>query len=85
MEDHFIEYHPYNDGKKPKHYPGSDSQSLVYLKMATKVMMLNLRIKKWLKGILDNKNIVIVIAPGHSTQSPPIFCMQLLEVIFMAT
>ena len=76
MEDYFIEYHPYNDGNNPNHYPGSDSQSLVYLKMGyenANIEDLRQRIKDWLKGILDNKDIVIAIAPGHSPQSAPNF------------
>ena len=76
MEDYFIEYHPYNDGNNPNHYPGSDSQSLVYLKIgyeSDNIEDLRQRIQEWLKGILDNKDIVIAIAPGHSPQSPPNF------------
>ena len=76
MEDYFIEYHPYKDGNNPNHYPGSDSQSLVYLKMgyeSDNIEDLQQRIKDWLKGILGNKDIVIAIAPGHSPQSSPNF------------
>ena len=76
MEDYFIEYHPYNGGNNPNHYPGSDSQSLVYLKMGyenANIEDLRQRIQEWLKGILDNKDIVIAIAPGHSPQSSPNF------------
>ena len=76
MEDYFIDYHPYNDGNNPNHYPGSDSQSLVYLKEgyeSDNIEDFRQRIKIWLKGILDNKDIVVAIPPGHSPQSPPNF------------
>ena len=82
MEDYFIEYHPYYDGNNPNHYPGSDSQSLVYLKMGYEndnIEDLQQRIKDWLKGILDNKDIVIAIAPGHSPQSSPNFLHDIVE------
>ena len=76
LENYFIDYHPYNDGNNPNHYPGSDSQSLVYLKMgyqSNNIEDLQQRIKDWLKGILGNKDIVVAIAPGHSPQSSPNF------------
>ena len=75
-----MDYHPYYKGKNPNHYPGSDSQTLAYLKdsdghgwpTAAKTNLLR-RISDWLKDVLDNLDIVIAIAPGHSPQSPPNF------------
>ena len=64
--------------KNPNHYPGSDSQTLAYLKDSdgwstpAKRDLLK-RISDWLKGVLDNLDIVVAIVPGHSPQSPPNF------------
>ena len=71
---YYMDYHPYYGGQNPNHYPGSDSQTLAYLKDSdgwptpAKTDLLR-RISDWLKGILDNLDIVIAIAPGHSPES----------------
>ena len=75
---HYMDYHPYKKGKNPNHYPGSDSQTLAYLKDSdgwstpAKRDLLK-RIGDWLKEVLDNLDFVVAIVPGHSPQSPPNF------------
>ena len=33
LSSFYMDFHPYNDGNNPKHSPGSDSQTLNYLKI----------------------------------------------------
>ena len=66
---YLMDYHPYYGGKNPNHYPGSDSQTLAYLKSSDRRVTpektnLLRRISDWLKGVLD-----IPIAPEHSSES----------------
>ena len=82
----FMDYHPYNKGRNPKHYPGSDSQTLAYLKdphgwlNRTKEDFIK-RISLWLRDKLDNLDIVIVIVPGHSPGPPKNFLVPIIENI----
>ena len=75
---YYMNFHPYYGGQNPNHYPGSDSQTLTYLKSSDRRVTpekadLLKRISDWLKDILDNLDIVVAIVPGHSPQSPPNF------------
>ena len=75
LSGYMITYHPYHDGtNSDNHSPGSDSQTLVYLKMDylnDTIRKYNFvgRIKDWARQSVE-ANVVVAIAPGH-TEGPP--------------
>ena len=76
-----MDYHPYYGGRNPKHSPGSDSQTLAFLKdphgwLNPKKEDLMRRIHLWLR---DNLDIVITIAPGHSPGPSQNFLYSIIE------
>lgn len=88
LNDYMIEYHPYYNGRNPKHTHGSDSQTLVYLKSGQlqgrdpgRFYAFCERVKKWLltsiRSVIEEAQtpslIVVSVAPGHKEKSPPNF------------
>ena len=78
LSSFYMDFHPYNDGNNPNHTPGSDSQTLNYLKigkygMNPAKMDLLERIFDWLEKVLDNPDIVTAMAPGHLPGPPQNF------------
>ena len=75
-DNYMMIYHPYRAGNNPEHTPGSDSQTLSYLKQRN-LRDLNRRnkfeakIRRWIESILAKVQgpVVIAIAPGHTEGS----------------
>ena len=79
---YMFDYEPYRGGSNPKH-PGSDSQTLSYLKQGfltedyqqQRKRDFYKRIKSWLKKIVvsckSDGSVVITIAPGHKADPNP--------------
>ena len=75
LSGYMIEYHPYRGGTNPDHSPGSDSQTLSYLKQG--LLKGNPRrkdfidrIKVWVRQSVSEANVVVAIAPGHKAGPP---------------
>uniref|UniRef100_A0A1X7UYQ1 Phosphoribosyltransferase domain-containing protein n=1 Tax=Amphimedon queenslandica TaxID=400682 RepID=A0A1X7UYQ1_AMPQE len=77
LDDYMIDYHPYRGGTNPEHRPGSDSQTLSFLKQRilydpTRKNEFEADVCTWIEeDILSGVKapVVIAIAPGHSQDS----------------
>ena len=90
LDDYMIDYHPYHGGENRGHSPGSDSQTLVFIKSGLlqqkdpqRYRAFRIRIYKWLveyvKNLGDSSSIVVSIAPGHEKNSQPIFLRDIVN------
>ena len=91
LDDYMIDYHPYRGGEnRGLHSPGSDSQTLVFIKSGLlqekdpqRYRAFRLRIYKWLveyvKNLGDSSSIVVSIAPGHEKNSQTIFLRDIVS------
>ena len=73
-----INYYPYSGGQNPKHSPGSDSQTLSYLKQGfdleyPRATDFYKRVVSWLQRELTKpgKEVILALVPGHKEDPNP--------------
>ena len=78
-DSYMMDYHPHRKGKNPLHSPGSESQTLSYIKAgyldinSDRRKAFCTRVYKWLKQKVAEIEgpVTIAIAPGHEKNASP--------------